>query len=104
MPSPVLARLPPRVDFRGEVWTSAVVCLRTLFLGLRFGADVNSSSSSRRIELLSLRSPSESSTTTGLRAARRAGLVGDSEAIIVVSAVYRNAKVRRWWGRDFKCL
>lgn len=83
MLSPVLARLPPRADFAGEVSRLAVVCLLTLFLGLFFGTGVNSSSSSRTMVLLSLRSSSDSSKTTGRRAARRAGLVGDIDAIDV---------------------
>ncbi len=84
--SPVFVRLPPRADFRGEVSSAlAVVCLRTPFLGLRFGAGVKSSSSSRVIVLLSWRLSSESTTTTGFRAARRAGRVGDIEAIVAVT-------------------
>jgi hypothetical protein len=84
MLSPVLARRPPRTAFRGETSTLAVVCLRVLFRGLRFGAGVNSSSSSRMIVLWSLSSSSDSSTTSGRLAARRAGRIGDIEVIIVV--------------------
>ncbi len=95
MLSPVFARLPPRADFRGEVSTLAVVCLRTFFLGLRFGTGVNSSSSSPMIVLVSFTSPSDSSTTTGLRAARRAGRAGDIEVIFAVADIYKSPRGRR---------
>lgn len=58
----------------------AVVWRREDFLGLRFGAGVNSSSSGA----LKLSSSSDSSTMTFLRAARRVGLVGETVAMLAI--------------------
>lgn len=79
IPSPVFAlRAVP--FFRGDVSMFAVVCLRDVFFGLRFGAGVNSSSSGA----LKLSSSPDSSTMTFLRAARRVGRVGDTVAMMVM--------------------
>ncbi len=59
----------------------AVVCRLVDLRGLaRLGAGVNSSSLSSLIRLSS--SSDSSSTTTGLRAARRDGLIGDSISVV----------------------
>jgi hypothetical protein len=80
IPSPVFAlRLWP--FFLGDVSTVVVVCRREVFLGLRFGAGVNSSSSGA----LKLTSSSDSSTMTFLRAARRVGRVGETVAMLAIA-------------------
>ena len=80
MPSPVFVLL-PRVVFLGDRSMFAVVCRLVDLRGLvRLGAGVNSSSLSSLMRLSS--SSESSSTTTGLRAARRDGLIGDSIAIV----------------------
>lgn len=77
MVSPVFARRPPRVVFRGEASMLAVVCLRVFFRGLLLGAGVKSSWSCGTIVLCSTISSSDSSSTTALRVVLR-GLVGDA--------------------------
>ena len=78
MPSPVFA-LRPRALFLGDMSTFAVVCRRVVFRGPRFGAGVKSSSSSCATIL---NSSSESPTIAFLRAARRAGRLGDADAML----------------------
>ena len=87
IPSPVFA-LRFRAFLVGDASAFAVVWRREDFLGLRFGAGVNSSSSGA----LKLISSSDSSTMTFLRAARRVGLVGETVAML--------AMFRRCWLRD----
>lgn len=79
MLSPVLA-LRLGAFFLGDFSTFAVVCRREVFLGLRFGAGVNSSSSGA----LKLSSSSDSSTMTFFRAARRVGRVGEIAAMLAI--------------------
>jgi len=79
IPSPVFA-LRLRAFLVGDASTFAVVWRREDFLGLRFGAGVNSSSSGA----LKLISSSDSSTMTFLRAARRVGLVGETVAMLTM--------------------
>jgi hypothetical protein len=64
----------------GDASTFAVVCRREVFLGLRFGAGVNSSSSGA----LELSSSSDSSTMMFFRAARRVGRVGETAAMLAI--------------------
>jgi hypothetical protein len=80
IPSPVFA-LRVGSFFLGEVSTFVVVCRREDFLGLRFGAGVNSSSSGA----LKLSSSSDSSTITFFRAARRVGRVGETVAMLAIA-------------------
>jgi hypothetical protein len=80
IPSPVFA-LRVRPFFTGDVSTFAVVCRREVFLGLRFGAGVNSSSSG----VLKLCSSSDSSRITFFRAARRVGRVGETVAMLAIA-------------------
>ena len=83
IPSPVFVLL-PFVVFLGESSIFAVVCRRVDLRGLAFfGAGVNSSSLSSLMRLNS--SSDSSSTTTGLRVARRDGLTGDS--IFAISCI-----------------
>jgi hypothetical protein len=84
IPSPVFA-LRPRAFLVGDASVFVVVWRREDFLGLRFGAGVNSSSSGA----LKLSSSPDSSTMTFLRAARRVGLVGETVAML--------AMFRRCW-------
>jgi hypothetical protein len=79
MPSPVFA-LRLRASFLGDVSTFVVVCRREVFLGLRFGAGVNSSSSGA----LKLSSSSDSSTMIFFRVARRAGRIGETVAMLAI--------------------
>jgi hypothetical protein len=79
MPSPVFA-LRLRAFFVGDVSTFAVVCRREVFLGLRFRAGVNSSSSGA----LKLSSSSDSSTMMFFRVARRVGRVGETVAMLAL--------------------
>jgi hypothetical protein len=88
IPSPVFA-LRLRAFLVGDASAFAVVWRREDFLGQRFGAGVNSSSSGA----LKLSSSSDSSTMTFLRAARRVGLVGETVAML---AMFRRCS----WFRD----
>jgi hypothetical protein len=91
MPSPVFVLL-ARDDFLGDGSILAVVCRRVDLRGLaRFGAGVNSSSWSSLIRLSS--SSDSSSTTTGLRVARRDGRLGDSIAVIIVTVLPKTEEV-----------
>jgi hypothetical protein len=89
IPSPVFA-LRLRAFLVGDASAFVVVWRREDFLGLRFGAGVNSSSSGA----LKLSSSSDSSTMTFLRAARRVGLVGETAAML---AIFGDVL----WFRDF---
>lgn len=79
MPSPVFV-LRVRALLLGDVSTFADVCRRVFFLGLRFGAGVNSSSSGT----LKLTSSSDSSTMGFFRAARRTGRVGETVVMVAI--------------------